>query len=73
MASGATQAPVAPRSLAWEMTSRNSCTPAAAQLGQPQVLDHDDAVAGVEGLRDDERLGRVLRRAPGRSSRCRSR
>src|SRR5262249_58476798 len=30
IASGATHAPVAPRSLAWEMTSRNSRTPALA-------------------------------------------
>ena len=61
MASGATHAPVAPRSLACEMTSRNSCTPGCGQLSQAQVLDHDDAVLGVERLRDDERLGRVLR------------
>jgi hypothetical protein len=32
------------------------------ELGEPQVLDHDDAVASVERLRDDERGVRVLRR-----------
>ena len=60
MASGATHAPVAPRSLACATTSRNSATPARDELGEPEVLDHDDAVAGVQRLRDDERRVRVL-------------
>ena len=34
MASGATQAPVAPRSLAWEMTSRNSVDAGGGELAR---------------------------------------
>src|SRR3954447_7632097 len=34
--------------------------PGRGGLGQPQVLQHDDAVPDVERLRDDEGLGGIL-------------
>ena len=62
MASGATHAPVAPRSLGWDTTNRNSATPAAARSREAEVLEHDHAVVDVEGLGHDEGLVRVLGR-----------
>ena len=69
IASGATHAPVAPRNLACEMTSRNSCTRSRATSVQAEVLHDHHPVADVERLRDHERLAVVFRRvgaeAPG--------